>query len=293
VSRRLDLVDALIYADGFDCALTLDEVRRYGPVDIEAEELRRELSLHPAVEGREGLYTLAGRGHLIDQRPDRIARARALQRRSRRVARVLRHLPFVRALVLTGSLAADDAREAADVDLMIVVSSGRLATAFLLMGPASTILRRRLFCPNYYLSEDQMALAPANRYVARELVQARCLAGSAAGLRRSNPWLADAFPNAGSPAPGLAGGGTIQRAMELPLRGRFGDALERIAARVARSRLRAHYRGRVPAEVFEAFGSGVSLRFHAGHTAERLLARYEVRCAEVALMLERAEAQKA
>lgn len=285
MSRRLDLIDGLIYADVFDCALTLEEVRRYGQVGIEATELRRELSLNPAVESRGGLYALAGRPDLIDERPGRMARARWLQRRGRRVARVLRHLPFVRVLALTGSLAADDAREAADVDLMVVVAPGRLATAFMLMGPASTLLRRRLFCPNYYVSEERMAMAPANRYVARELIQARCLAGPVAGLHRSNPWLAEAFPNAGPPDPGLPGGGAIQRAMERPLGGSFGDAVERLAARVARSRLRAHYGGRVPAEVFDAFHAGVSLRFHADHTGEQLLARYEARCAEVAEML--------
>ena len=286
MSRRLDLVDALIYADGFDCALTLEEVRRYAPVDVETEELRRELSLNPAVEARDGFYVLAGRGGLIDQRPSRIAKARALQRRGRRVARVLRHVPFVRALALTGSLAADDAREAADVDLMVIVAPGRLATTFLFMGPASTILRRRLFCPNFYVSEERMAMPPGNRYVARELGQARCLAGPVANLHRSNPWLAEAFPNAAPPQPGPACGGTIQSVLERALKGRFGDALERRSARLVLARLRAHYAGDVPGEVRDAFMSGTSLRFHAEHTAEHLMARYEARRAEVAEMLE-------
>ena len=40
MSRQLDLFDALIYADGFDCALNLEEVRRYSLVEVEHDELR-------------------------------------------------------------------------------------------------------------------------------------------------------------------------------------------------------------------------------------------------------------
>ncbi len=285
MSRRLDVIDALIYADVFDCALTLEEIRRYGPLPIDDGELRDELAGHPAVVARDELFALVDRADLIDERPGRIAKARALQRRGGRVARVLRHLPFVRGLALTGSLAADDARVAADVDLMVIVAPRRLATTFLLMGPASTLLRRRLFCPNYYLSEDRLEIEPANRYVARELVQARCLAGSMTGLERSNSWLSERFPNAHPSDSQMPGGGLIQRIFERPLRGEIGDALERLAVRVAHSRLRAHYRGDVPGDVAGALSRGVALRFHGHHAEENILARYEARRAQVAEML--------
>lgn len=293
MSRRLDLLDALVYADAFECALTLDEVWRYSRVRIGRDELRRELADDPvlssAIVQRDGLYSLADRADLIDQRPRRMARARALQRRGRRVARVLRHIPFTRALALTGSLAADDARDGADVDLLVIVAPRRLATAFLLMGAPASLMRQRLFCPNYYVTDGRLGMAPGDPYVARELVQARCLAGHTESLHDSNPWLADLFPNAGHGDPGQAPGGLLQRALEMPLRGRLGDALERFAERVARTRLRAHYAAcaaEVPREVEDAFQAGTSLRFHAHHAGSAMVARYEARRAEVAAMLE-------
>lgn len=293
MSRRLDLLDALVYADAFDCALTLDEVWRYSRVRIGRDELRRELAEDPvlssAIVARDGLYSLADRPELIGERPRRMARARALQRRGRRVAWVLRHFPFVRALALTGSLAADDARDSADVDLLVILAPGRLATAFLLMGPPASVLRQRLFCPNYYVTEGRLEMAPGDPYVARELVQARCLAGSTAGLHDSNPWLATVFPNAGQGDRGLAPGGVLQRALELPLHGRLGDALEGIAARVARARLQAHYAAcgaTVPEDVANALDAGISLRFHGRHAANSMVARYAARRAEVAARLE-------
>jgi hypothetical protein len=133
-----------------------------------------------------------------------------------------------------------------------------------------------------------MRIDPANRYVTRELAQARCLAGPLGELYRSNPWLPEAFPNAGPPDPGLPGGGALQRALETPLRGRLGDAIERLATRLAHSRLRAHYGTGVPVEIAGALEAGGSLRFHGEHASEGLVGRYEARRAEVARLLERA-----
>ena len=294
MSRRLDLLDALVYADGFDCALTLEEVRRYARAKIGREQLRAELANDPALAGavaqRGGLYALADRPGLIDQRPRRIARARTLQRRGRRVAQLLRHLPFVRGLALTGSVAVDDAREGADVDLLVIAARGRLATLFLLMAPAARLLRGRAFCPNYYVVEGRLAMAPQSPYVARELVQTRCLAGSTTGLRDSNPWLAMMFPNAGAGEAGLPLGGNLQRSLEKALRGHLGDRVERIATRVAGWRLRVHYAAAgvpVPKGAVELLDAGTSLSFHALHAGESIVARYSARRDQVAQMLER------
>ena len=292
MTHRLDLLDPLVYADTFDCALTLEEMWRYARVSIGTEELSRALrddeSLRRVVLHRRGLYALADRPQLIDQRPARVARARALQRRGRGAARVLRHLPFVRGLALTGSLAADDAGDHADVDLLVTVAPGRLATAFLMMGPVARVLRGRVFCPNYYVNEGRLGMARDDPYVARELVQARALAGSTRGLHESNPWLAHAFPNAAHES-GMAAGAGLQRALEQPLRGRIGDAVERLAVRVAESRLRAHYGAcgdPVPDDVAASLAAGVALRFHGRHTSSAIVSRYAARRAEVAEMLE-------
>lgn len=93
--ERLDLLDALIYGDVFDCAVTHDELWQYARVAIDRDELRRRLRDDPVlrrtVVEREGLYCLDGRSALLYERPKRILRARQMRRRARLVARVLRH----------------------------------------------------------------------------------------------------------------------------------------------------------------------------------------------------------
>ena len=287
-SERLALLDAVIYADAFGCAVTLDELWRFARAPVERETLQRVVERDPAVVAGDGVYCLADRPALLDARRERLARAERLERRARRVARVLRHVPFVRGIALTGSAAAGDANDGADADLLVIVARGRMATVFLVLGSVSRLLRRRLFCPNYYLADDRLAMPPGDVYLARELAQARPLTGAAARLRAANPWVADVFPNARPPGDPVApAGGRVQRAGERVLRGTLGERLERFAAGVAATRLRTHYRGEPPADVRADLADGDALRFHASGVATATLRRYAERRAEVAERLAR------
>jgi predicted nucleotidyltransferase len=288
--ERLDLIDALVYGDAFDCAVTLDELWRYSRIRVGREALLRLLeedsALGSLVAERDGLYSFADRPELLASRRARIDRARALQRRASRVAGVIRHVPFVRAIALTGSAAADDAGEEADVDLLVVVERERLGTVFVLLGAASRVLGRRLFCPNYYVSNDDVAVEPRGLYVARELEQARVLVGDPNALRAANGWLRDVFPNLPPRSGHRPVGQTspVQRLLESLLGGR----LEGWSRRLASARLRAHYGAFgsvVPPDVAAGFAAGRALRFHARDTVGQALGRYEVRRAQLAAAL--------
>jgi predicted nucleotidyltransferase len=279
---RLDLLDALIYGDVFDCAVTLDELWRYGRAAVDREELRGRLADDRLVFERDGLYCLADRPELLERRAQRARKARQLERRARRVARVLRHAPFVRGLALSGSAAAGDAGDGDDVDLFVTVAPGRLGSAFVVLGGLSRLVGRRFFCPNYYACEDSLTLGPATLYLARELAQARPFVGDGAAVWRANPWLSETFPNAEPPAAFRPIRTRPQAILEAFLPAWF----ERWACEVARRRLRAHY-GTVPPDVEEAFSKGAALRFHGSGVAGRTLERYAARRGEIAAQIER------
>jgi predicted nucleotidyltransferase len=294
--QRVNLLDGLIYADVFNCAPTLDELWRYSRVSIDREVLARKLREDPLlgriVLERDGLYCLDDRPTLPRGRRERIDRARALSRRGRRVARLLRHAPFVRGLALTGSVAADDAGGEADVDMLVTVAPGRIGTVFLLLGSVSRLLRRRLFCPNYYVRPGSLGASPANAYLARELAQL-CDVVTDGEPDPRHAWLGEVFPNA-RPRPGiepeLRSGTRLQRLLELLLRGALGGRLERVARRIALARLRVHYSSsgeEIPIEVRRGLEAGEALRFHRGHIEERTLRDYQARRAEVASRLRR------
>lgn len=271
-SERLNLLDALIYGDVFDCAVTFDELWRYARVAIDREHLRHLIRDDPVlrrlVVERDGFYCLAERTSLLCERPQRILRARRLQKRARFIARILRHLPFVRGLLLTGSASADDATKGADVDLLVIVAGGRIGTAFLQLAPVASLLGGRLFCPNWYMSEDYLSIASKNLYIAREFAQARSLCGDAEALHKFNPWISEVFPNAAMPPPveaHLKCRSSIQRCLEAVLLGAFGRRLEEWGKRLVRARLRAHYTRfdlQVPTQVSADFEAGAVLGFH-------------------------------
>jgi hypothetical protein len=296
VDVRLDLIDAAVYGDLFECAVTAEELWRYSRVPIARDEFRRRIADDPALGSilreRDGLYCLVGRDSLLDLRPQRRERATKLRRRARLVARLLRHVPFVRGLFLTGSAGADDAPHDADVDLLVLVKPGRLAIVFTLLGTLARLISRSVFCPNHYLSTAHVAIdGRRDLYVAREVVQAYPLAGEADALRAANAWVDSLLPNSSTHARSrtLPGGRVIQRLLEWPMRGRLGDRLERALGPLAVTRLRNHH-GRwdssVPADVIEDFESGIQLRFHGPPENQSVIARYERRREEIAAHLE-------
>lgn len=292
--ERLDLIDGAIYADVFDCAVTLDELWRYSRLPLRREELERRLESDPALtlalSARDGLYCLGGREELLRLRPERRDRARRLQRRARRVARVVQCLPFVRGTLLTGSAGADDADDGADVDLLVLVEPGRLSVTFTLLGGLSRVLGRRVLCPNHYLATSHMALeGERDLYLARELAQAYPLTGQAGELLAANDWVRGLLPNVSPRALAVSSRRPLlQRLVEWPLRGRLGDALERRLQILALARLRRHHGSQgapVPGDIVVDLRRGAQLRFHGLEERETVLKSYERRRAELAARL--------
>lgn len=163
----LAAIDAAVYGDVFDCAVTEHELWRYSRRPISRERLRRLLDdpdvLRGALCESNGLYCLAGREALLHLRRSRRRRALRLRRRARAVARVMQHMPFVRGLLLTGSVAAEGPLPDADVDLLVIVAPGRMSAVFALLGPVSRLLSGRLMCPNQlHLRERTRGCGPAH-----------------------------------------------------------------------------------------------------------------------------------
>ena len=178
IDATMALLDGVVYGDLFDCAVGLDEIVRYSRRASGRDDAATVLgspTLRRTVVRQGDYVTLAGREELVEQRKETRARARRLQRRAQRMGRLLGLVPFVRGLILTGSVAAEAAAEDADIDLLVIVAPSRLAFVFLLLGGFSRLTRRRLYCANYYMADDRLQVDRRNLFIAREIVQARPL----------------------------------------------------------------------------------------------------------------------
>jgi len=227
------VLETLAYSDVFDYPLTFDELHRYLTASAPPADLAACLSDMSVVATENGFYFLAARHEIVRTRMGREQASRAAFQRACWYGAILGSLPFVRMVTLTGSLAMLNLNHDADMDYMLVTQPGRLwlARAFaVLFGRLMRIFGDRI-CVNLLVSESALEWHPRDLYSAREMCQMIPLTGLDVyqRLRAANTWTKSFLPNADSaPAltPEVKSTSVFQQWLEIPLRGKLGDALE-------------------------------------------------------------------
>ncbi|MDA7893846.1 nucleotidyltransferase domain-containing protein [bacterium] len=276
--------DGLLYADAFDCVLTLEEIHRFSRVRTTKEQLRSWLELSCVsnfIHRESGFYYLHDRKNIVATRVKAMTRARKLNQRSTRIARWIQLLPFVRGIVLTGSVAAGDADPEADIDFLVIVAESKMPFVFFVLGGLSRLSFRKLFCPNYYLSESHLSMRRRDFYVAREISQAIPLTGVGGDFFIANDWVNQELPNGGpkaNQASPITGTSFIQKSLEFLCNRILRKNIEVRLKSLAENRLTHHYQLQsipVPEIVKKGFQEGRELRFHFRKRADNALRRYE------------------
>ncbi|MBM4368171.1 MAG: hypothetical protein FJ102_18310 [Deltaproteobacteria bacterium] len=181
------------YFDVFRHPLRVDELSRLvGLEDAELDSAVGEAS-RLGVE-RDGRWVFRlGRGA---DREARLRRARAAERlwkRARFAAATLARVPFVRGVLVTGSLSKQSASDDGDVDFLLVVATGRAWTVKSTLHGARRLLpglARDSLCTNYILDEASLAIPERTMFTAVELATAVPMAGNTAcvALLDANDW---------------------------------------------------------------------------------------------------------
>lgn len=117
---------------------------------------------------------------------------------TRRVARLLAPLPFVRMIGVTGSLALAHTRPASDLDLFIIVRRGRIWTARLWLLLVTQLAGRRRkhwneeapdkICLNHYIVDSSLTMAVEIRNLYTAVLYARAI--PLTGLSMYRHWIA-------------------------------------------------------------------------------------------------------
>lgn len=284
-SRRglCDAVCATVaFADMFDFPLRLDEVYRdliVLPAPFEETCAAIAASHADGRLSRDGRYVvLAGRTGLGPERERRAARARRLWPAARRFGAVIARLPFVRMVAVSGSLAAENPDEAADLDFLVVTEPGRLWLVRALSVCLVRLARRAgvLLCPNYLLTTSALRLDHRDLFTAHELLQAVPVSGAVlhARMLRLNAWaglwLPHRYGSALAAPKGRDRRSRVQVIAERLLRGKAGDRLEVWEGGRKRDRLaRRGSSARFTRDVCEG---------HFGRSRGRALTSFQARC---------------
>jgi hypothetical protein len=199
------ILDTVAYADIFQYPMTQAEVHFYltgvkaSPTEVYAslDYIRSRLGL---LDFRDGYYTLPGRIGLVTMRQERRQTAARMWPEAIHYGRLISRLPFVRMVAVTGSLSMDNVDPQADLDYFIVTRQGRLwlTRAMVILLVRWAAIRGTVLCPNYFLSENSLALEDRNLFTAHELVQMIPISGLSiyARMRLLNSWVIKYLPNA-------------------------------------------------------------------------------------------------
>ncbi len=204
------------------------------------EDVRRTLARLVA-EGRIGqtgaFFHLLGRERISRTRREREKISAQKWQRAHRLSRLLRFFPWVRAVFLTGAVAAGNAEEKSDLDFLVVTRKNRVWLTRLFSYLLFTLLgvRRRReqkvapdrVCLNMFLAETALVVPEEERnlFTAHEVALARPLwAKDYLHLRflGENTWVRDFLPNLAVPEikiPARPASSILRRGIDLVLSG--------------------------------------------------------------------------
>lgn len=185
------ILKTLIYADIFDYPLTIFEIHKWligRKVALrQVEKALKSLSKKSKVKSQKDYYFLPERFNLVAKRQSRQKQAREYFKKARFLTYILKIIPWIKLVGVSGGLAMKNTQKKDDIDLFIITSKNRLWISRLLtLGLFSLIRQRRKvrdqvskvagkLCLNILLEEDRLAQNKGDVYLAHEILQMKIL----------------------------------------------------------------------------------------------------------------------
>lgn len=203
------ILKTLHYAGLFDYPLKFEEIYRYLVEPLATDVLEKTLSWMSAdceLISTDNYYCLPGRGEVVELRKKREVRSQPKLKKAERVASLLKFIPWIKLIGVTGALALENSDEDDDIDLMIITACGRLwltrglvVTLLLLIGQYRRANKvKDMICPNLMLSEDALEFPDRDLFTAHEIVQMRPVFEKDNTYQKfinANRWVFDFLPN--------------------------------------------------------------------------------------------------
>ncbi|MEK7127844.1 MAG: SpoIID/LytB domain-containing protein, partial [Patescibacteria group bacterium] len=120
---------------------------------------------------------------------------------AKKITEKLKSISFILAVFITGSVAANNAKDGADIDLMIITKPNTLWLTRLLVAIylKKQKLYKQIICPNIFLDTNHLEIQEKNLYTAHEVLQAKCLFDRS-NIEQlwlaKNKWTKEYLPNA-------------------------------------------------------------------------------------------------
>ncbi len=207
LTQKQCLLITLLYADIFDYPLTRQEVACW----CVFQEVKTTFLLPQVAHKQENFIFTSGHISLIALRQKRHMLAKEKWHVAKQASRLLRWVPSIEFIGVTGGLAMENAKQNDDIDFLFIVVPGTIWISRLLAIVTMEIvgMRRRrkaqnvknAICLNMFMTSDALSLPSSERdlYTAHEVLQMRPLwerGGVYQEFLQENKWVKNFLPTA-------------------------------------------------------------------------------------------------
>ena len=288
------VMSTVLYFDIFSHPLRAQELLRlvHYRVITENELLRAldELVMKGFLHKKDGYYLPHTRHDTIIRRLTGEKMAETYWEIASRKAALIGKFPFVRSVIISGSLSKNFIDENSDIDYLIVTSPDRLwiaRTLLILYKKIFLFNSRKHFCVNYFLDTDNFRLQDHNVFTATELLFATPLYNSQwyNELLNSNSWVLNYLPAFGSRKNAVVAGpeknGLLKKFMEFVLGGTTGNWLNSLCMKIFTSWWNRKFRQMDPDRYHRDMRSdkGVS-KHHPNNFRDKILNEHKAKMAQ-------------
>jgi len=185
------ILKTLIYADIFEYPLKIWEIHKW-LIGRKVSSYQVEKAIEKLVQSgkckvKSDYYFLPGRGSLVAKRKAREKQSAKYLRKAKILTFILKLVPWIKLVGISGGLAMDNATKEDDIDLFIIAGKNRLWISRLLtlillsltgqrrkVGKTGRKIAGKL-CLNILLEEDRLEQSSKDIYLAHEVLQMKIL----------------------------------------------------------------------------------------------------------------------
>ncbi len=230
------IVRTLIYYDLFDHPLHRNELGKLFITSDKPnfEALLKELKESHLIEESEGYLHLPGKSKNVGIRLKESQNVKKFKKIARFMTSIIALFPYVRAVLISGSLSKERSGKNGDIDFFIITQGNRLYICRSLLTLFKKIFlfnSYKYFCINYFITEDNLRIPENNLYAATEtatLIPAYNI-DLCYRFFNQNEWIKTYFPGFKPKKPlgkTVKGNNWFKAFIEFVLKGKIGDRLD-------------------------------------------------------------------
>jgi hypothetical protein len=197
------IIRTLLYFDIFSHPLSKSELFGLLGIKVATEEFEKslaDLQNLNIVGSASGFLFLLNGSSSCEERVNKQARSLKYQRISRIVSSLIYNHPFVKGILISGSLSKGSFSNKDDIDFFIITDPGRvwLCRAFLMMFKKIFLLNsKKYFCINYFIDSNSLEIPDKNIFTATEIAFLIPVRNPklCKDFFIANEWIYDFFPN--------------------------------------------------------------------------------------------------